>query len=89
MATGNLGKTISHRELRNNSGEVLRAVAAGETFVITNNGEPVAELGPVQRRPYSGLTVQRGDRSGSFRDLVPAKGTETTSESLEFLRGER
>jgi len=89
MAASNLGRTISHRELRNNSGEVLRAVAAGETFIVTNNGEPVAELGPVQRQPYSGLTVQRGDRTGSFRDLVPAKGTETTAESIEFLRGER
>ena len=89
MATSPPSKTISHRELRNHSGEVLRAVAAGETFIVTNNGEPVAELGPVQRQPYSGLTVQRGDRTRSFRDLVPANGTETTAESLEFLRGER
>jgi prevent-host-death family protein len=30
--------------------ELLRRVAAGERFVITNRGLPVAELGPVRRR---------------------------------------
>lgn len=40
-------RTISQRELRNNSGEVLRAVAAGESVVITNHGEPAALLTPV------------------------------------------
>ncbi|MSV74139.1 MAG: type II toxin-antitoxin system prevent-host-death family antitoxin, partial [Actinobacteria bacterium] len=34
-------KAISHRELRNNSAEILRAVAAGESFVVTNHGSPV------------------------------------------------
>jgi len=33
--------------LRNNSGEVLRAVAAGESIVITNHGEPAALRTPV------------------------------------------
>lgn len=40
-------RTISQRELRNNSGEVLRAVAAGESMVITNRGQPAAMLTPV------------------------------------------
>ena len=35
-------ETVSHRELRNRSGEVLRAVEAGESFTITNGGVPVA-----------------------------------------------
>lgn len=42
-------RTIPQRELRNDNARVMAAVAAGETFVITRNGEPVAELRPVRR----------------------------------------
>jgi prevent-host-death family protein len=41
-------KTIPQRELRNENARVIDAVAAGETFLITRNGEPVAELRPVR-----------------------------------------
>lgn len=40
-------ETLSQRELRNRSGEVLRRVAAGESFVLTNNGVPVGRLVPL------------------------------------------
>ncbi|MDQ6657492.1 MAG: type II toxin-antitoxin system prevent-host-death family antitoxin, partial [Actinomycetota bacterium] len=39
-------KTIAQRELRNQNAKVIEAVTAGETFVVTRNGEPVAELRP-------------------------------------------
>lgn len=39
-------ETISQREMRNNSAEVLRRVAAGETILVTNNGQPAALLSP-------------------------------------------
>lgn len=39
-------RTIAQRELRNDNAKVIRAVTAGETFVVTRNGEPVAELRP-------------------------------------------
>lgn len=38
--------TISQRELRNDSGEVLRRVEAGESFTVTRRGVPVAVLVP-------------------------------------------
>ena len=41
-------KTIPQRELRNENAKVMDAVAAGETFVVTRNGEPVAELRPIR-----------------------------------------
>lgn len=41
-------KTIAQRELRNDNAKVIEAVTAGETFVVTRNGEPVAELRPIQ-----------------------------------------
>jgi prevent-host-death family protein len=48
-----MAKTIAQRELRNDNAKVIKAVAAGETFVITRNGIPVAELRPIRthRRP--------------------------------------
>lgn len=39
--------TIPQRELRNNVSAVLRRAEAGERLVITVDGRPVAELGPV------------------------------------------
>lgn len=42
-----VAKTIPQRDLRNDNAKVIDAVAAGETFVVTRNGEPVAELRPV------------------------------------------
>ncbi|MDA8309870.1 MAG: type II toxin-antitoxin system prevent-host-death family antitoxin [Actinomycetota bacterium] len=40
-------QTIAQRELRNNNAKVIDAVAAGQTFVVTRNGVPVAELRPI------------------------------------------
>jgi prevent-host-death family protein len=38
--------TIPQKELRNNSGEILRRAEGGEHFTITVAGRPVADLGP-------------------------------------------
>lgn len=46
-------KTINQRELRNASAKVLRDVQAGQTVVVTRNGEPVAELRPIQPRRFA------------------------------------
>ena len=43
---------MSQRELRNDSGEILRAVAGGETMIVTRNGTPLAELRPLRRRTF-------------------------------------
>lgn len=45
-------RTITQRELRNDSAKVLREVQAGETLVVTRNGVPVAELRPVAPRRF-------------------------------------
>ncbi len=41
---------ISQRELRNNSGDIMRRLDEGEAFVVTRNGVPVGELVPLRRR---------------------------------------
>ena len=38
---------IAQRELRNDNAEIMRRVEAGETFTVTRNGVPVAELRPL------------------------------------------
>lgn len=43
-----MAKMIAQRELRNDNAKVIDAVTAGETFVVTRNGEPVAELRPIR-----------------------------------------
>jgi len=44
-----MNREISQRELRNQSGEIMRELGAGETFVVTRNGVPVGELTPLRR----------------------------------------
>jgi prevent-host-death family protein len=41
-------RTIPQRELRNDNAKVIDAVAGGDSFVVTRNGVPVAELVPVR-----------------------------------------
>lgn len=84
-------RRISQRELRNESGAVLRAVEAGESFIITNNGRPVAELRPISNDPLAGLTVRRARPGARFADLTPVdvESDETALEALLFLRGTR
>lgn len=40
---------IPSRELRNDTAGVLRRVESGESFTVTSNGRPVAQLVPVPR----------------------------------------
>jgi prevent-host-death family protein len=47
-----MAREISQRELRNESGEIMRALDRGETFVVTRNGVPVGELTPVRQRQF-------------------------------------
>ncbi len=45
-------RRIPQRELRNSSGEILRAAERGEQFTITVDGRPVAVLGPLRKRHW-------------------------------------
>jgi prevent-host-death family protein len=42
-------RTITQRELRNDSGAILREVEAGRTVIVSRNGTPVGELRPIRR----------------------------------------
>lgn len=52
-----MGREITQRELRNSSGEVMRALDRGEEFVVTRNGVPVGTLGPLRARTFVAAEV--------------------------------
>ena len=47
-----MARAITQRQLRNESGEIMRALDRGEAFVVTRNGVPVGELTPLRRRHF-------------------------------------
>jgi prevent-host-death family protein len=55
-------REITQRELRNDSGAIMRGVERGDSFTITRNGTPIARLIPLRRRTY----VARADVLAAF-----------------------
>jgi antitoxin (DNA-binding transcriptional repressor) of toxin-antitoxin stability system len=47
-----MSRKLSQRELRNHSGEIMRALDRGEEFVVTRNGVAVGELRPLRRHRF-------------------------------------
>ena len=47
-----MSREITQRELRNDSGEIMRKLDEGETFIVTRNGVPVGELTPSRRHRF-------------------------------------
>ena len=49
-----MSQIIAQRDLRNQNAQIIAAVEAGASFVVTRNGTPVAELRPLApgRRPF-------------------------------------
>lgn len=45
-------KQITQRELRNNSGEIMRQLDQGESFIVIRNRIPVGELSPLRRHRF-------------------------------------
>ena len=86
-------QTISHRVLRNESAAVLRRVAAGESFQITNHGEVVATLAPVQAQDELARARAAGETVSSTRkrplSSITRLKAESSVEILRDLRGDR
>ena len=49
---GSMSRRITQRELRNDSGRVMRALDKGQAFIVTRNGVPVGELIPLRQRMF-------------------------------------
>lgn len=47
-----VSREITQRELRNQSGEIMRELDEGQSFIVTRNGVPVGELTPLRRHRF-------------------------------------
>ncbi len=60
---------VTHREMRNRSGEILRRVAAGESVQVSNNGRPTAIIVPLGGNALDGL-IARGEARPAHTSLA-------------------
>jgi prevent-host-death family protein len=85
-------RTVTHREMRNQSGDILRQVSDGETIQVTNNGQLAALIVPPATDPLAGL-VSRGQvrvartPPSSLRSIVRHKGTADSQAIVADVRG--
>jgi prevent-host-death family protein len=85
-------RTVTHREMRNQSGEILRHVADGETIQVTNRGRVAALIVPPSTDTLADL-VSRGQvrvarqPTSSLRSVVRRKGTADSRTIVADVRG--
>ncbi len=72
-------REITQRELRNDSGAIMRSVERGESFTITRNGTPIGRLIPLRRRTFvpreevlAAFATSPTVDAGKFRDDLDA-----------------
>ena len=87
-------RRISHRELRNNSSEVLRAVDNGESFEITNYGRVVAMIVPahptaLDRLRAAGRTCPPETAVSELLEQAPLPAVSDSSTELDTMRSDR
>lgn len=76
-------KTISQRELRNDSGAVMHEVQQGATFRVTHRGTPIATLAPIESSAIDELTIREGTQVMTFPPgaHIPERTDEVLAES--------
>jgi len=62
-----MAREITERQLRNDSGEIMRQLDGGETFVVTRNGVPVGQLSPLHRRRFVSADAAAAAFQGAHR----------------------
>lgn len=79
---------ISQREMRNDSAAILRRVAAGESFVVTNGGKDAAMLLPIMTSPREQM-IATGELTAATEGFDPAgwEMVETDGDSEHVLQG--
>lgn len=83
--------SLSQRELRNESGRVLRAVGEGQSFMLTNSGVPVGRIVPLDAPGPALEIVRPARRVGGWAALRITRKTagRDLSEILDDLREDR
>ena len=87
-------RTITHRELRNQSSEVLRSVSGGEVIEVTNHGEVAAVLVPpsltnFERLVAAGKVREPRGKPVDLRLIRRSSIPVSSQEIIADVRGER
>jgi prevent-host-death family protein len=72
---------VTVRELRNEGGQVLDRVVAGETLLVTRDGTPVAELRPIASPALDAATLL--DRWRRLPQVDPQRLREDIDSALD------
>lgn len=86
-------ESVSHREMRNRSGEILRRVEAGESVQVTNNGRLAAVIVPPSRHPLDSM-IARGEARAPVLDrsvllqIPPVSSSVSSAELVDDARGQ-
>jgi len=77
--------------MRNSSGEILRAVASGETIEVTNNGQVAAVISPPDGNVLARLKAQGSARAARrpLADLSTIQRRKATLSSVELVADTR
>ena len=75
--SNHMQKTVGARELKTRLGKYLRAVRNGATIVVTERGDPIAEIRPLE---------STGDRDEARRNKLAALGLLTKGSGLPLGR---
>jgi prevent-host-death family protein len=83
---------ITHRQMRNESANVLRRVAGGEIILVTNNGQPAAVISPppddaLALLAASGQLREAVDPPSKLRSIERSRSSRTTAEIVADVRG--
>lgn len=85
-------ETVTHREMRNRSGEILRRVEAGESVRVSNNGHLAALIVPIGGDSLAAL-IARGEAraprtsTAQLANITPVESPLSSRELLEDSRG--
>lgn len=85
-------ETMSHRDMRNHSGELLRRVQAGESVIVTSRGQSVAIVSPIGRNVLDDLEQQGQLRRArrpvaSLADIQPRRSDLSSAQIIDDARG--
>jgi prevent-host-death family protein len=80
---------ITHRELRNNTADVLRRVAAGEAMEVTNRGVVVAHISPVATLAFPFPVSRPARRVGGWSAFPKVALGRPVSEIVDDERKDR
>jgi len=82
-----MAEVISQSTLRNDNASVMRRVAAGESFVVTVHGRPVADVRPHRASGTQRCFVPVGELAELFVNGTPVDA-QAWRRDLDELRGD-